>query len=158
MPSSANSRTKNQPKTSVRALKILKKKKNKHVGTGIHDPKTQTSTTLRDFPKLRSEKLRAELSFPTITAGNGPRKTGVAQPSWVPLNESVGLRYTLPSSASKLQRMSFESHRVSQFWISFFATMLWSNGKRSFRIRRLNLARCRPKSVKMFAWSWPKFG
>ena len=49
------------PKTSVRVLKILK---NKHLGADIHDPKARTSTTPRDFQKLRSEKLWAEFSFP----------------------------------------------------------------------------------------------
>ena len=39
--------------------------KNKHFGADIHDPKARTSTTLRDFQKLRSEKLWAEFSFPT---------------------------------------------------------------------------------------------
>ena len=50
-----------RPKTSVRALKILE---NKHLGADIHDPKARTSTTLRDFQKLRSEKLWAGFSFP----------------------------------------------------------------------------------------------
>ena len=31
--------------------------KNKHLGADIHDPKARTYTTLRDFQKLRSEKL-----------------------------------------------------------------------------------------------------
>ena len=39
--------------------------KNKDLGADIHDPKGWTSTTLRDFQKLRSEKLWAEFSFPT---------------------------------------------------------------------------------------------
>ena len=34
-------------------------------GADIHDPKARTSTTLRGFQKLRSEKLWAEFSFPT---------------------------------------------------------------------------------------------
>ena len=38
--------------------------KNKHLGADIHDPKARTSTTLRDFQKLRSEKLWAEFPFP----------------------------------------------------------------------------------------------
>ena len=37
---------------------------NKHFGANIHDPKVRTSTTPRDFQKLRSEKLWAEFSFP----------------------------------------------------------------------------------------------
>ena len=49
-----------RPKTSVRALKVLE---NKHLGADIHDPKARTSTTLRDFQQLRSEKLWAEFSF-----------------------------------------------------------------------------------------------
>ena len=52
-----------RPKTSVRAVKILEKK-NKHFSADIHDPKARTSATLRDFQKLRSEKLWAEFSFP----------------------------------------------------------------------------------------------
>ena len=51
-------------KTSVRVLKILEK--NKHLGADIRDPKARTSTTLRDFQKLRSEKLWAEFSFPIL--------------------------------------------------------------------------------------------
>ena len=39
--------------------------KNKHLGADIHDPKARTSTTLRDFQKLWSEKLWAKFSFPT---------------------------------------------------------------------------------------------
>ena len=31
--------------------------KNKHLGADIHDPKARTSTTLRDFQKLRSENF-----------------------------------------------------------------------------------------------------
>ena len=40
-------------------------KKNKHFGADIHDPKA-TSMTLREFQKLRSEKLWDEFSFPKI--------------------------------------------------------------------------------------------
>ena len=40
--------------------------KNKHFGADIHDPKGRTSTTLRDFQKLRSEKLWAGFSFPNF--------------------------------------------------------------------------------------------
>ena len=40
--------------------------KNKHFGTDIHDPKARTSTTLREFQKLRSEKLWAEFLFPKL--------------------------------------------------------------------------------------------
>ena len=42
-------------------------KTNKHLGADIHDPKARTSTILiRDFQKLRSEKLWAEFSFPIV--------------------------------------------------------------------------------------------
>ena len=78
------SRTKNQPKEEVFGTDIprtsgghsrgypgpklrsgrSKSWKNKHFGADIHDPKARTSTTLRDFQKLRSEKLWAEFSFP----------------------------------------------------------------------------------------------
>ena len=51
-----------RPKTSVRAFEILE---NKHLGADVHDPKARTSTTLRDFQKLRSEKFWAEFPFPT---------------------------------------------------------------------------------------------
>ena len=40
--------------------------KNKHLGADIHDPKVRTSTTLRDFQKLRSEKLWAEFWFSSV--------------------------------------------------------------------------------------------
>ena len=45
-------------KLRSRALEILE---NKHFSADIHDPKARTSTTLRDF-----QKLRAEFSFPTV--------------------------------------------------------------------------------------------
>ena len=38
--------------------------KNKHLDADIHGPKARTSKTLKDFQKLRSEKLWAEFSFP----------------------------------------------------------------------------------------------
>ena len=40
--------------------------KSKHLGADIHDPKARTSTTPRDFQKLRSEKLWAEFTFPIL--------------------------------------------------------------------------------------------
>ena len=78
------SRTKNQPKEEVLGTDIPrtsggrsrgypgpklrsgrpKSWQNKHLGADVHDPKARTSTTLRDFQKLRSEKLWAEFSFP----------------------------------------------------------------------------------------------
>ena len=78
-----NSGTKNQPKEEVLGADIprtsgghsrgypgpklrsggSKSWKNKHVSADIHDPKARTST-LRNFQKLRSEKLWAEFLFP----------------------------------------------------------------------------------------------
>ena len=49
-------------KTSVKPSKSWE---NMHFGADIHDPKAQTSMTPGVFKKLRSEKLRAEFSFPT---------------------------------------------------------------------------------------------
>ena len=83
-----------RPKTSVRALKILEK--NKHLGADIHDPKVRTSTTLRDFQKLRSEKLWAEFSFPisgdlqghvrwTCPSGPDPLRTALPRPDLDPI-------------------------------------------------------------------------
>ena len=83
-PQENKSRTKNQPKEEVFRPDIprtsgghsrgypgpklrsgrSKSWKNKHLGADILDPKVRTSTTLRDFQKLRSEKLWAEFSFP----------------------------------------------------------------------------------------------
>ena len=80
------SRTKNQPKEEVLGTDIPRTSgghsrgypgpklrpgrsnswKNKHVSADIHDPKARTSTTLRGFQKLRSEKLWAEFSFPIV--------------------------------------------------------------------------------------------
>ena len=81
---SLSSRTKNQPKEEVFGTDTLRTSRghsrgypdpklrsgqskswiNKHFGADIHDPKARTSMTLRDFQKLRSEKLWAEISFP----------------------------------------------------------------------------------------------
>ena len=81
------SRTKNQPKEEVfgtdipRTSRVIRadipalnfgqgaqnpRKKNEHLGADILDPKARTSTTLRDFQTFRSEKLRAEFSFPNF--------------------------------------------------------------------------------------------
>ena len=49
-------------KTSVKPLKSWK---NKHFSVDVHDPKARTSMPSGGFKKLRSEKLRAEFSFPT---------------------------------------------------------------------------------------------
>ena len=48
-------------KTSVKPSKSWK---NKHFGADVHDPKARTSMTRGGSKKLRSEKLRAEFSFP----------------------------------------------------------------------------------------------
>ena len=86
-----SSRTKNQPKEEVFGTDAprtsgghlrgypgpklrsgwSKSWKNKHLGADIHDPKARTSTTLRDFRKLRSEKLWAEFSFPKSITQKG---------------------------------------------------------------------------------------
>ena len=83
----SNSRTKNRPKEEVFGTDIprtsgghsrgfpgpklrsgqSKSWNNKRFGADIHDPKARTSTTLRGFRKLRSEKLWAEYPFPTNT-------------------------------------------------------------------------------------------
>ena len=52
------------------SIKPSKSWKNRHFGADVHDPKARTSMTPGGFKKLRSEKLRAEFSFP----GFGPRK------------------------------------------------------------------------------------
>ena len=51
------------PGPKLRSGRSKSWKKNKHFGADIHDPKARTSTTLRDFQKLRSEKLWAEFSL-----------------------------------------------------------------------------------------------
>ena len=48
-------------KTSVKPSKSWKIK---HFGADVHEPKARTSMTRGVFKKLRSEKLRAEFSFP----------------------------------------------------------------------------------------------
>ena len=48
-------------KTSVRPSNSLK---NEHFGADIHEPKARTSMTPGGLKELRSEKLRAEFSFP----------------------------------------------------------------------------------------------
>ena len=56
--------------------------KNKHFGADIHDPKARTSMTLRDFQKLRSEKLWAEFSLPKSAVFCGfvrPPNAGIAR-------------------------------------------------------------------------------
>ena len=99
---SYRSRTKNQPKEEVFGPDIprtsgghsrgypgpkfrsgrSKSWKNKHLGADIHDPKPRTSTTLRDFQKLRAEKLWAEFSFPN-------RRTTPARPTTLTQNPSA---------------------------------------------------------------------
>ena len=68
-------------------------KKNKHLGADIHDPKARTSTTLRDFQKLRSEKLWAEFSFPKFSTNfdcefgsdsRGPENGDFGKPCFCP--------------------------------------------------------------------------
>ena len=96
------SRTKNQPKEEVFGTDIprtsgghsrgypgqelrsgrSKSWKNKHFGADIHDPKVRTSTTLRDFQKLRSEKLWAELSFSTFAGCGSGLWLGSKHTAW----------------------------------------------------------------------------
>ena len=62
--------------------------KNKHsMGADIHDLDARTSTTLRDFQKLRSEKLWAEFSFPN-NWGKDPLRGARRMPGqfWDPLS------------------------------------------------------------------------
>ena len=53
-------------KTSVKPSKSWK---NKHCGADVHDPKARTPMTQAGSKKLRSEKLRAEFSFPRNAPG-----------------------------------------------------------------------------------------
>ena len=53
--------------------------KNKHRGADIHDPKARTSMTLRDFQKLRSEKLWAEFRS-LLTGPSVPPRAGIHSP------------------------------------------------------------------------------
>ena len=94
-----------RPKTSVRAVKILEKKKNKHFGADIHDPKARTSTTLRDFQKFRSEKLWANFSFPN----------SASQKSLVPL--TLFLTLFGGSVGAPPSRLPQDSSRESSFGI-----------------------------------------
>ena len=95
------SRTKNQPKEEVFGTDVprtsgghsrgypgpklrsgrSKSWKNKHFGADIHGPKARTSTTLRDFQKLRSEKLWAEFSFPNLFWAKNPQKISTLFPT-----------------------------------------------------------------------------
>ena len=52
--------------------------KNRHLGADIHDPKVRTSTTLRDFQELRSEKLWAEFSFSNWVMKRSESDSGVS--------------------------------------------------------------------------------
>ena len=55
-------------RVEIQKLRSVRSKSwiNKHSGADIHDPKALTSTTLRAFQKLWSEKPWAEVSFPTV--------------------------------------------------------------------------------------------
>ena len=64
--------------------------KNKHLGADIHDPKVRTSTTLRDFQKLRSAKLWAEFSFPSLPHKRRGQKKKVLS-KMVPLHASIAV-------------------------------------------------------------------
>ena len=117
------SRTKNQPKEEVFGTDVpqtsgghsrgypgpklrsgrSKSWKNKHFGVDIHDPKGRTSTTLRDFQKLRSEKLWAEFSFPNLVA------------IWLAL---CNFKKSFIGASQLRQRIIEESGQVSDWTIS----------------------------------------
>ena len=54
--------------------------KSNHLGADTHDPKVRTSTILRDFQKLRSEKLWTEFSFPILARANRDTDTPSLSP------------------------------------------------------------------------------
>ena len=60
IPRTSGGHLRGYPGPKLRSGQSKSWKKNKHLGADIHDPKARTSTSLRDFQKLRSEKLWAE--------------------------------------------------------------------------------------------------
>ena len=114
-----------RPKTSVRALKSWK---NRHLGADIHDPKARTSTTLRDFQKLRAEKLWAKFLCPKIRNGkNSPKRkfllrtprpaTGAFRALWARSVPGVSPRVFLKrGGVSKIvcHRVSLSVQKVSE--------------------------------------------
>ena len=76
--------------------------KNKHLGADVQDPKVRTSTTLRDFQKLRSEKLWAEFSFPNKNkSGTHPQKTKMPP---LEMRNSMGVEGFLQKAPKKPRR------------------------------------------------------
>ena len=63
IPQSSGGHSRAYPGPKLRSGSPNPGKKNKHFAADIHDPKARTSTTLRDFQKLCSEKLWAKFSF-----------------------------------------------------------------------------------------------
>ena len=66
IPRTSGGHSRGYPGPKLRSGRSKPWKINKHLGADIHDPKARTSTTLRDVQKLRSEKLWAEFSIPSI--------------------------------------------------------------------------------------------
>ena len=87
----------------------------------IHHPKARTSTTLRDLPKLRSEKLWAEFSFPKRGV---EFKGGVASMTvlavWTVL---AVLESTLPSSCLSYE-IQYQEATVTVLTVSAVSAVL----------------------------------
>ena len=63
IPRTSGGHSRGYPGPKFRSGDLKSWKKNQHLGADIHDPKARTSTTPRDFRKLRSEKLWVECSL-----------------------------------------------------------------------------------------------
>ena len=112
------------------ALEILEK--NKHFGVDVYDPKARTSMTQGVSKKLRSEKLRAEFSFPrhltnfqgSLVHTDVPLEQGtkirdwririsleIHMDQWLPsLSESSGLHLRSPWPATEWEKYRFRPH------------------------------------------------
>ena len=77
--------------------------KNKHFSADVHDPKARTSTTLRDFQKLRSKKLWAEFSFQNCSKRREDRHfSAISLFAVCPLHMGLGFN----SSSVRMNSMS----------------------------------------------------
>ena len=106
-----------RPNTSVRALEMLEK--NKHLGADIHDPKARTSMTPRDFQKLRSEKLWAEIPFPRKRKHTPPCSSAelfFAEKKWGPLHHRPGKIFF--EARKVLQKIFFGWWSCTLFFLS----------------------------------------